>query len=142
MTDQTREPSQLTFTGGAPDGGPADGPMQRASAATSAPGTTNARPAERKKTAMTREFFSQAKGAVQSLHRAQDQRARHEAIAQERRDRAETEYRAALSRAAAFEAKAWHALLAIPGVTSQTAAILCGVSVATVHRRVKEARDV
>jgi DNA-directed RNA polymerase specialized sigma24 family protein len=59
-------------------------------------------------------------------------------LAEERRNRAEVEYLGALARAAAVEAKAWQTLLAIPGVTAQTAATLCGVSVATVHRRVKE----
>lgn len=100
------------------------------------------RPREAKEAIMATEFLTQAKDAVRLLQRAQQQRERHERVARERYDTARQEYHRAVSRAAALEAKAWVRLLDVPGMSVRTAATLGGVSVATVHRRLKEARDV
>jgi DNA-directed RNA polymerase specialized sigma24 family protein len=86
---------------------------------------------------MKNTFLSQTKDALRSLRRAQERRARHEAIAADRFGRAQVEYREKLALAAAVEGRAWKALQDVPGMTAQTAAALCGVSVATVNRRTK-----
>jgi DNA-directed RNA polymerase specialized sigma24 family protein len=138
MTDQMNETSQLALDEDPPAAVPAGEPAPPAVTAADA-GLTAAPRSREDSSAGTRAFFTRTKSAVQALRRAQDQRARLEGLAEERRNRAEVEYRAALGRAAAVEARAWQTLLGVPGVTAQTAATLCGVSVATVHRRVKEA---
>jgi hypothetical protein len=137
MTDQMNQTSQLALDEYPPAAVPASEPTPPAVTATDSGVTASPRNHEGS-TAGTRAFFTRTKSAVRALRRAQDQRARLEGLAEERRNRAEVEYLGALARAAAVEAKAWQTLLAIPGVTAQTAATLCGVSVATVHRRVKE----
>jgi predicted DNA-binding protein (UPF0251 family) len=100
------------------------------------------RPREAKEAIMAAEFLTQAKGALRSLQRAQQQRRRHEGLARERFQKAQVEFRLALARAAALEAQSWVRLIEVPGMNVRTAATLGGVSVATVHRRLKEARDV
>ena len=100
------------------------------------------RPRDVKEANMAAEFLSQAKEALRQLQRAQQQRERHERLAQERYDAARAEYHRAITRAAALEAQAWVRLLDVPGMSIRTAATLGGVSVATVHRRLKEVRDV
>ena len=139
MTDQIHETSQLALDDDLPVSLPADVPGPEAQPATGS-GMTTAPRSRADSSAGTKAFFTRTKSAVQALHRAQVQRARHEAAAEERRARAEADFRTAMAKAAAIEARAWHALLAIPGVTAQTAATLSGVSVATVHRRLKESR--
>jgi DNA-directed RNA polymerase specialized sigma24 family protein len=91
---------------------------------------------------MTSTFLSQAKAALRSLQRSQQQRDRQEGAARTRFQGARDEYEMALALAAATEGRAWKVLLDVPGMTVRTAAALGGVSVATVHRRVKQARDV
>jgi hypothetical protein len=48
-------------------------------------------------------------------------------------------YRADMSAAATAEGAAWRTLLDVPGMTVSTAAALSGTSVATIHRRMREA---
>ena len=100
------------------------------------------RPRDVKEASMATEFLTQAKEAVRLLQRAQQQRERHERVARERYDTARQEYHRAVTRAAALETQAWVRLLDVPGMSIRTAATLGGVSVATVHRRLKVARDV
>ena len=100
------------------------------------------RPHPAKESTMAMEFLVQAKQALRSLQRAQLQRQRQEGLARERFQQARGEYHLALTRAAASEAQSWVRLLEVPGMSVRTAATLGGVSVATVHRRLKEARDV
>lgn len=100
------------------------------------------RPRGAKEASMATEFLTQAKEAVRQLQRAQQQRQRREGLARQRYDTARAEYHLAITRAAALEAQAWVRLLDVPGMSIRTAATLGGVSVATVHRRLKEARDV
>ena len=140
MTDQIHETSQLALDDDLPASLPVYMPGLETQPANGS-GVPMAPRGRADSSAGTRAFFTRTKSAVHALHRAQEQRARHEAAAEERRARAEAEFRTAMAKAAAIEARAWHALLAIPGVTAQTAATLSGVSVATVHRRLKEGRD-
>lgn len=100
------------------------------------------RPRDVKEANMAAEFLSQAKEALRLLQRAQQQRQRHDRVARERYDGARAEYHRAVQRAAALEGQAWARLLDVPGMSVRTAATLGGVSVATVHRRLKDARDV
>lgn len=100
------------------------------------------RPREVKEANMAAEFLSQAKEALRQLQRAQQQRERHERLARERYHAARAEYHRAVARAVVLEGMAWVRLLEVPGMSVRTAATLGGVSVATVHRRLKEARDV
>ena len=111
-------------------------------AATRLIGQEASQPREAKEATMATEFLSQAKEALRLLQRAQQQRRRHEGLARERFQKAQAEYRLALARSAALEAQSWVRLIEVPGMNVRTAATLGGVSVATVHRRLKEARDV
>jgi transcriptional regulator of acetoin/glycerol metabolism len=90
---------------------------------------------------MTSTFLSQTKVAMRELERSQQLRARLDDRARSAFDRARDQYRKHQADAPAVEGAAWRALLAVPGMTVSTAAALCDVSVATVHRRMKEARD-
>jgi hypothetical protein len=141
MTDQIHETSQLALDDDLPASLPVDVPGLEAQPANDC-GVPEGPGSRADSSGGTKAFFTRTKSALQALHRAQEQRARHEAAAEERRARVEAEFRTAMAKAAAIEARAWQALLTIPGVTAQTAATLSGVSVATVHRRLKEARDV
>ena len=82
---------------------------------------------------MTNPFIRESARGLRALQRAQARRARLEARAQRTLD---------LFRAAgALEQEAWRELLSVPGMTPQTAAALCGVSVATVTRGLKGVSD-
>lgn len=87
-------------------------------------------------------FLRDTGQALRALQRAQAQRARQDEQARQRLDAAQRDCQAALARTAVMEARAWRALLDVPGMTARTAAELGGVSVATVHRRAKEGSDV
>lgn len=100
------------------------------------------RPCDVKEANMAAEFLSQAREALRLLQRAMQRRLRHERVARERYDTARAEYHRTVTRAAAVEAKAWVRLLHVPVMSVRTAATLGGVRVATVHRRLKGARDV
>ncbi len=54
---------------------------------------------------------------------------------------AQGRHAAELERAAAVEAAAWHALLAVPGMTITTAAVLTSTSESTVNRWTSRARQ-
>ncbi|MDO8307489.1 MAG: hypothetical protein Q7V58_03920 [Actinomycetota bacterium] len=54
-------------------------------------------------------------------------------------DRASDRYHVDMTAIAAMEWAAWRTLLDVPGMTVSTAAALCDTSIATIHRRVKEA---
>ena len=84
-------------------------------------------------------FLDATAQAMHRLERAQVQRDRKEARAQRAFDRASAQYRADMSAAATTEGAAWRTLLDVPGMTVSTAAALSGTSVATIHRRVKDA---
>ena len=88
---------------------------------------------------MTNTFLEDTAQAMRVLERAQMQRARRQARAQRAFDRASDTYHADMAAAAAVEGAAWRTLLDVPGMTVGTAAALSGTSIATVHRRVKEA---
>lgn len=88
---------------------------------------------------MTNTFLDDTAQAMRVLERAQVQRARRQARAQRTFDRASDTYRADVAAAAAVEGAAWRALLGVPGMTVSTAAALSDTSIATIHRRVKEA---
>lgn len=155
MNDPHHSGGQLQLTGlGADDDVPArhatavgvihDGlstRMRGTEAATRLIGQEAIRPRVAKEENMAAQFLSQAKEALRHLLRAQQQRERHERLARERYDAARAEYHRAVTRAAVLEGKAWVRLLEVPGMSVRTAATLGGVSVATVHRRLKEARD-
>jgi hypothetical protein len=111
-------------------------------AATRLIGQEAIRPRQAKDATMATEFLTQAKDALRQLQRAQQKRQRQEGLALERLDMARAEYQGAVLRAAALEGRAWVHLLDVPGMSVRTAATLGGVSVATVHRRLREARDV
>jgi transposase len=97
---------------------------------------------EVKEATMSIDFLNEAKKALRSLQRAQHQRERHESLVGGRFDEARAAYHREMARAAALEAQAWVRLMNVPGMSVRTAATLGGASVATVHRRLKEARDV
>ena len=88
---------------------------------------------------MTNNFLDAIAQAMRLLERAQVQRGRKEARAQRAFDQASARYRADMSAAATAEGAAWRTLLDVPGMTVSTAAALSGTSVATIHRRVREA---
>jgi hypothetical protein len=88
---------------------------------------------------MTNTFLDATAQAMRVLERAQVQRDRREARAQRAFDRANARYRADMSAAATTEGAAWRTLLDVPGMTVSTAAALSGTSIATIHRRVREA---
>ena len=77
--------------------------------------------------------------AMRLLEGAKVQRDRKEARAQRAFDRAGARYRADMSAAAIAEGAAWRTLLDVPGMTVSTAAALSGTSIATIHRRLREA---
>ena len=79
--------------------------------------------------------------ALRELQRRQEQRVRLDLRAQRTFDQARDQHRTSLAEAALLEGAAWRDLLAVPGKTVSTATSLCGVSVATVHHRMKEAED-
>jgi transcriptional regulator of acetoin/glycerol metabolism len=86
-------------------------------------------------------FLDDTTNALHELERRQQQRARLDLRAQRAFEEARDQHDKRLADAAAIEGAAWRSLLAVPGMTVSTAAALCGVSVATVHRRMKEAGD-
>jgi hypothetical protein len=91
--------------------------------------------------AMKNTFLDDTTRALRELERRQQQRARLDLRAQRAFDQALGQHDRSLAGAAAIEGTAWRGLLAVPGMTVSTAAALCGVSMATVHRRMKEAGD-
>jgi hypothetical protein len=90
---------------------------------------------------MTNPFIRESARGLRALQRAQVRRARLEARAQHTLDLAVSEHRDRFRAAEALEKEAWRELLAVPGMTPQTAAALCGVSVATVSRGLKGGGD-
>ncbi len=90
---------------------------------------------------MKNTFLDDTTNALHELQRRQQQRARLDLRAHRAFDQARDQHDRSLADAAAIEGAAWRNLLAVPGMTVSTAAALCGVSVATVHRRLKEAGD-
>lgn len=117
--------------------GVATAEMRGTEGATPLMGQDGIAPHSTKEPTMKNTFLSQTEDALRLLRRAQERRARHEAIAADRFGRAQVEYREKLALAAAVEGRAWKALQDVPGMTARTAAALCGVSVATVNRRTK-----
>ncbi len=90
---------------------------------------------------MTNPFIRESARGLRALQRAQARRARLEARAQRTLDLAVSEHRDRFRAAGALEQEAWRELLSVPGMTPQTAAALCGVSVATVTRGLKGVSD-
>lgn len=81
---------------------------------------------------MRNTFMGSAREALVSLLAAQAKHERLKARADRRLEAAKAVHAAEIVRAARLEADAWHALLAVPGVTTATAAALLEVSEATV----------
>lgn len=139
---------QLTLTGPTDDGGHpitvstvgAESRMRGTEGVTPLMERRDGRAVPTKEAGMATDFLSHAKAAQRSLQRAQQQRERLEGIARERLMTAREAYELAIAQAAELEGRAWLELLAVPGMNARTAATLGGVSVATVHRRLKEAR--
>lgn len=78
---------------------------------------------------------------LRRLDRAQARHARLKAKADRRLEAAQGRHAAELDRAAAVEAAAWHALLAVPGMTITAAAVLTSTSESTVNRWTSRARQ-
>ena len=90
---------------------------------------------------MTNPFLTSSTQALRALDRAQARHARLKAKADRRLEVAQGRHAAELERAAAVEAAAWHALLAVPGMTITTAAVLTSTSESTVNRWTSRARQ-
>ncbi|MGB2790413.1 MAG: hypothetical protein WBC13_13975 [Dokdonella sp.] len=90
---------------------------------------------------MTNPFLTSSTHALRALDRAQVRHARLKAKADRRLEVAQARHAAELDRAAAVEAAAWHALLAVPGMTITTAAVLTSTSESTVNRWTSRARQ-
>ena len=90
---------------------------------------------------MTNPFIKESTAGLRRLRRAQQRRARLESRAQRAFEIANAAHHARMTSAAALEQDAWRELLDIPGMTPQTAAALCGVSVVTVTRSLKGVGD-
>ena len=90
---------------------------------------------------MTNPFLTSSTQALLALDRAQARHARLKAKADRRLEAAQSRHAAELERAAAVEAAAWHALLAVPGMTITTAAVLTSTSESTVNRWTSRARQ-
>ena len=90
---------------------------------------------------MTNPFLTSSTQALRALDRAQARHGRLKAKADRRLEVAQGRHAAELERAAAVEAVAWHALLAVPGMTITTAAVLTSASESTVNRWTSRARQ-
>jgi predicted DNA-binding protein (UPF0251 family) len=91
---------------------------------------------------MSNAFLDDTTRALRELRRRQDRRVQLDDRARRAFEKARDTYYEQRADAASFEGRAWRALLDVSGMTVSTAAALCGVSVATVNRRTREARDV
>jgi hypothetical protein len=83
---------------------------------------------------MKSSFFPQAKVAVSKVHAAQARNQRLKARADRRLEVAIGLHAQQVETAEQVEAAAWGALLAVPGVTVSTAAVMLQVSETTVSR--------
>lgn len=83
---------------------------------------------------MKSSFFPQAKIAVRKVHAAQARNQRLKARADHRLEVATGLHAQQIETAEQVEAAAWAALLAVPGVTVSTAAVMLQVSETTVTR--------
>jgi hypothetical protein len=90
---------------------------------------------------MTNPFLASSTQALRALDRAQARHAGLKAKSDRRLEVAQGRHAAELERAAAVEAAAWHALLAVPGMTITTAAVLTSTSESTVNRWTSRARQ-
>ena len=90
---------------------------------------------------MTNPFMTASSNALRALTTAQARNARLKAKADRRLEVAQARHEAELDRAAAVEAAAWHELLAVPGMTITTAAVLTSTSESTVNRWTSRARQ-
>ncbi len=90
---------------------------------------------------MTNPFLTSSTKALRTLVVAQARHSRLKAKADRRLEVAQGRHAAELERAAAVEAAAWHALLAVPGMTITTAAVLASTSETTVNRWTSRARQ-
>ena len=90
---------------------------------------------------MTNPFLTSSTKALRTLDIAQARRLRLKTKADRRLGVAQGRHTTELEQAAAVEAAAWHALLAVPGMTITTAAVLASTSETTVNRWTSRARQ-